>query len=179
MTLINSDQCDPLIKSLGKSLNTEIKFVSIGIGLEKSKDGKKKNKERTIIIFFGKEKFYIFIDDFKECKLSFYYLNIKTIYLDKYNKNVLLLQLDKNAMDGKNKIRGFYIFVKDRVLFVKSLLCYHSTYLMYKKGEVDELPIKEKNFEMILNNDSILHKGKTILHNVPDGFIRHNKNGFE
>ena len=102
MTLINSDQCDPLIKSLGKSLSTEIKFVSIGIGLEKSKDAKKKDKERTIIIFFGKEKFFIFLDDFKECKLSFDYLKIKTIYLDKYNKNVLLLQLDKNAMQQTN-----------------------------------------------------------------------------
>lgn len=184
MTLINSDQCDPLIKSLGKSLDTEIKFVTIGITLEKNKDienqkYKKLTNEKTIVIVFGKEKLYIFLEDFKEVKIQFDYLKIRAIYLDKKNPNVLLIALKKELMEENLKISGFYIFVKDRVLFVKSLICYHSTYMMYKVGEVDELQVKEKDFEMELNTDSILRKGKTLIHNTPDNFIKKSKSGFE
>jgi len=183
MTLINSDQCDPLIKALGKSLDTEIKFVTIAITREELKDNKKvktkKSNEKTIIIVLGKEKIYILLEDFKEVKIEFDYLKIKAIYLDKKNPNVLWIALYKEMMEENIKINGFHVFVKDRVLFVKSLICYHSIYMMYKVGEVDELLVKEKDFEIELNSDSILRKGKTLIHNSPDNFIKKSKSGFE
>jgi hypothetical protein len=136
-------------------------------------------EERQIVILLGKEKIFILIEDLKEVKLEFEYKAITKIYLHSNHPNAIMICLDKSKIEFDKKYNGFHIFVKNRLLFVKSIICYHSIYNMEKNGDVNELLLKEKPFFLDRREASLLNKGLEMIHNDPEGFKKVSTQGAE
>ena len=168
--MINTDKENIIINSISKALNTEIKYITLALTSGKNQY-KKEINEKKIVICMGTEKLFILLDDLQEVKLEIEYDAITKIYIDKDNSVSVLISLDSLKFKGSKKYEGVYIFIKDRPLFVKSLLCYHTIYFMEKYGIVTELSVKEKNLNLRFKKEgSLLNKGKEVIHNTPEGF---------
>lgn len=176
---MSSEDNNITIKSISKSLDTDIKFLTLALTMGKNKKNPSILEEKTIVVLLGNEKLFILFEDFREVKLEFDYNAITKIYLDFDNIYSLLICLDKSKLTSKRKLDAFHLFVKNRSMFIKSLICYHSIHNMELNGTVEELCIKKKKFFMENREESLLTKGLDMIHNNPDNFIKVFKNGAE
>ena len=170
---MNDADSNLVVKALGKALDTEIKFITLGMSRAKPSNGQK-SVEKKIIICFGRTKVYILLESLNSVKAEFDYSHIVKVVLDKTLRNYLRIYLDEIKYP---KMRSFCICLKDRGFFVKNLMCYYSIYYMNYCGIVNELVIKEK--EVLMSKANYVSKGLGVLHNTPDGFISRNIKKYE
>lgn len=180
-----------IINSFSKSLSAETKYITLALTINKNPRNPNKYIEKPISIFLSRDNFYILLQTFKTIKFSFSYEVIEKIILDEDKKNALKVILNPDKVPKEYKAIGsFYLFVKDRGKFVKTLLCYHSIYFMEKHGEMHEIKIVKKSL-FLKNIDfrkSFLSKSKNIILSQAPGFelfthksgyIFYIKNGYE
>jgi hypothetical protein len=167
-----------IIKSISRSLKTEIKFLTLALTIGRSSTDPSNLEEKPIVVLMAKESIFILLEDFKTVKLQFGYNSINKIYLDIENANSLMICLNKEKTN-QFKISVLQIFVKDRANFIKSLLCYHSIYNMENFGIVNDLLIRRKKFFIECKEESLLLKGLEMIHSNPEGFIKVSKKGAE
>jgi hypothetical protein len=168
-----------IIKSISRSFDTDIKYLSLALTLGKSKTNPSLFEEKRVVILLGKEKFFVLLEDFKEVKLEFEYNVITKIYLHSNNPYAMMICLDKTKLKWRKKYEAFHVFVKNRSTFVKSLICYHSIYNMEKLGILSEVQVREKFFFMEMKEGSLLNKGLDMIHNHPEGFRKESMKGAE
>jgi hypothetical protein len=164
---MNDNERDLVIKALGKSLDTEIKFITLAMTKSKPTNSKAKSVDKKIIICFGRSKIFILLESLESVKAEFEYSTIKKIVLDKNLRNYLRIYLDEVKYP---KMRSFFLCLKDRGFFVKNLMCYYSIYYMSFFGEVKELLIKEKE-GIMFDKATNVTKGLGVIHNTPEGYI--------
>ena len=170
--MINNEEQNIIIKAMSRSLDTDIKFLTLALTIIKSKNNPNGLEETSVVILLGKEKLFVLLEDFKEVKVQVDYTAITKVYLDMDNIYSFLICLDKNKLTSGKKLDSIHIFVKDRPVFIKSLICYHSIHSMRVNGVVSELKIKKKKFFIENKEDSLLTKGLEMVHNHPETFIR-------
>jgi len=163
---------------LGKTLNTDIKFISLAMTPSKKPKGPEKSRDQNIVVCLGLEKLYIFREDFKTIKASVTYENIQKIIIDKLNRNKV--RIDVNKIEGGQNCSNFPIILKDRGVFVKSIICYASIYYMRKYGTINEITLVQKEIHNDLEVVSLaLSKGLDVVHDDPKNFEKARKNGYE
>ena len=144
---------------------------------EKDRSDTDKSRDRNIVVVLGLEYLYIFQTDFKKIKAMVPYDSIQKIIIDKLNRNKV--RIDINKIDDQ-KCLNFPIILKDRGIFVKSIMCYASIYFMRKFGEIHEISIYQMEIHMDLDVISLaLSKGLDVIHNTPSGFEKISKNNYE
>src|SRR6185437_8022587 len=117
--MISTDKDNIIIKAISKSLHTEIKYITLALTTGKNPNQYKKElEEKKVVICMGNEKLFILLENFEEVKLEIEYDAISKIYCDKDNQSSVLIYLDADKQTGK-KYEGFYVFLKNRPLFVK------------------------------------------------------------
>ena len=157
-----------LSKSIGSSLNTDIKYISSGlIRIKKLKKGDKLTS--NILIIIGKEKVYGYNLSLDSIKFEFSFDKIAKVEFELYNPNTILIELDNY------KIKDYYVplivlIIDNREMFLKMLQCYYSSYHAEMYGILKDLKTKNKDQFEYENKKSINYKTTRIKHDVPDGF---------
>lgn len=173
--MITNDESNSnlIVKSLGKAMKTEVKFVTIIYILSDQKNHLNELESVQLVLLLGRENIFILTSDFVSVKLNLRYDKIKDLLLDPENKNCLQLRFLSTVDQLTQKpIESFMFFLKERKQFVKSLVCYHSIYHMAQLGKVTEISIKQKVINTTKQKIPILSKGKKLNHNLPDGFVK-------
>lgn len=135
-----------LFDSLGKSLNTEIKFVSIAKFRYFDELGKEIKTERSVgavvknIICLGKDSCYILQGDLQKIIEEFYYENIEGIEIDQKNLDIFSIWVNPKYL--KNiKAKKILVIAKFRADLIKNIMCYYSIFYMTKHYVVKEIKI--------------------------------------
>lgn len=134
-----------LIKCLGKSLKTEIKFIAIckfrfydELGKEiryKSIDQGQKQ-----IICLGRDRMFLIKGDMSKIIERLRYDSFNCIELETRNMDSFSLWVDTSLLDdADSKLRRVVITAKFRGILVKNILCYYSVYYMTNYHEIRDL----------------------------------------
>ena len=178
--MFNIEKPNLIIKTLGKTLNTDIKFVSLAVTLTSNSGKNNEDREKNVIVCLGLEHLFIFLEDFKKPKALIPYEAIQKITLDKLNIHKVRIDIDTSHSEIKNCGRNFPILLKDRGVFVKSIMCYSSIHYMKKHGTIKEISIFQKEIHNDLDLElNALKKGCGVVHDIPIGFKAKQSNGYE
>lgn len=162
-----------LIKSLGKSIKTEIKHVStckikfFNTNQKEIKYNFKNASYKNEFFSLAKESIYILNDSLDEVIEVISYKEIEGLELDpKYNDwFYMYITTESHINPYKNKekrrnLRKISIRVKSREYLVKNILCYYSIFFMWKENVIKDLKIIRSQVELTEKEKKQLKKTK-------------------
>lgn len=155
-----------LAQTLGKAMNTDIKYICycfIRRKLDENKKGCIPNV--PVIVCLGKKDIFIFKDNFKNASFLFSYDSIDHIVIEDKNKYSLMIVLNDKKIPYVN------LTIPDRNVFIESLMCYYSVFYISDKKKMKDLVIKKRD-KLLFLYQSKNHIEYLKLYNMPPSYYR-------
>lgn len=157
------EKSNSIIRCLSKTLNSEIKFITIVSIKYISSDSEIHKKPHVTgevinndkIFCLGEEKVFILDDQMRRLEESFKYEAIS--HIKKEAKQECFLLIFKQGTKLKNPMTSKFLFTtKSRGNLLKNIMCYYSIYYMYKYALIKSL---------IIYTDDVATKSDSNNHN--------------
>lgn len=137
-----------LIKCLGKSLKTEVKYVSICKFRFYNSMGKEiKYQQDTTpkqILCLGRDNLFLIKGDMQKIIEKISYESFTGLEIETKNNENFSIWLEPSQLNSNSSIKRILIIAKFRAILIKNFLCYYSVYYMFKYFEIRELKVAIK-----------------------------------
>jgi hypothetical protein len=155
------EKSNSIIRCLSKTLNSEIKFITI-VSIKYIYSDNEMNKKIHVtgevinndkILCLSEEKVFILDEQMRKLEETFKYEAIS--HIKKEAKPECFLLFLKPGSKLKNpSISKFLFTTKSRGNLLKNFMCYYSIYFMYKYASVKSLIIKSEEVNLKLENNN-------------------------